>query len=252
MLTRTLKDPRVLPLVLVVVLAAAVVLSGAALAVGLPFWVGTVVGLLLGAGGAFAVAQRGQAVLLSGLPMATPRPGELARLDNLLGGVTVGQGLAMPEVVLVDTDAVNAAVVEGTAGVTLVVTRGLVGSLTRIELEAVLAHELSLVRDGEVAVGSVLAGFAAVAPGALADRVVARMGDDQRIVRADLAGVGMTRYPPGLVAALTRLGSGSSVVPGVHRASAHLWLAQPTGTAAASSTPTHPAIETRIDTLREL
>jgi heat shock protein HtpX len=101
-------------------------------------------------------------------------------------------------------------------------------------------------------VGSVLAGFASVAPGGLADRIVARMGDDQRVVRGDLAGVRLTRYPPGLVSALTRLASASAEVPGASRASAHLWLERPLGAASATAGATHPALDIRIDTLREL
>src|SRR5690606_1753646 len=125
--------------------------------------------------------------------------------------------------------------------------------LDRIQLEAVLAHELALLRDGEAAVGTALAGFASVAPFGLADRIIARMGDDLRIVRADIAGVRLTRYPPGLVSALGRLASSDTTVPGATKASAHLWLAPPTGAAASEQSPsTHPAIETRIDVLREL
>lgn len=252
MLTRTLRDPRVLPVVVAVVVLAALVLTLAAAAVGVPFWAGTIIGALLGAGTAFGAAQRGRGAVLQGLPLTAPEGDELARLQNLIAGLTVGHGIHVADVVLVDTEAANACTVEGAAGVTLVVTRGLVRSMSRIELEAVLAHELAQVEAGETAVGSVLAGFASVAPLGLADRIVARMGDDQRIVRADLAGVRLTRYPPGLVSALTRLASAPTEVPGASRASAHLWLERPFGAATAATGVTHPALEIRIDTLREL
>ncbi|MCU0272016.1 MAG: M48 family metalloprotease [Acidimicrobiales bacterium] len=252
MLTRTLRDPRVLPVVVGVVIVAALVLSFLAAVVGLPFWIGAVLGVVVGGGVAFAAAQRGRAAVVRGLAVATPEGDELARLENLLAGLTVGHGIDTPEIVLVDTDAVNACSVEGAAGVALVVTRGLVRSMSRIELEAVVAHELAQVESGETAVGSVLAGFASVAPGGLADRIVARMGDDQRVVRGDLAGVRLTRYPPGLVSALTRLASASAEVPGASRASAHLWLERPLGAASATAGATHPALDIRIDTLREL
>jgi heat shock protein HtpX len=253
MLTRTLKDPRVLPIVLAVVTVAAVLVAVVLALVGLPWWLGLVLGAVLGAVGAFLAARRGRSVVLSGLTVVEPRPEELARLDNLLDGLWAGHGMTAPTVVLVDTEACNACVVEGGPGVTLVVTRGLLAGLRRVELEGVLAHELALVRDGEAAVASVLAGFASVAPFGLAERVVARMGDSDRVVRADLAGAHLTRYPPGLVAALTRLAEAPTAVPGASRASAHLWLEQPFGPVPSeASASTHPAIEIRIATLREL
>jgi heat shock protein HtpX len=77
---------------------------------------------------------------------------------------------------------------------------------------------------------------------------------------ADLTGVQITRYPPGLISALEKLKDDSTVVHAASRATAHLWIEQPT-----AQTPeegrlsrlnrlfdTHPPLEERIAALREL
>lgn len=158
----------------------------------------------------------------------------------------------MPTLALVDSDAMNCCLVVGPEQATLAITRGLAEQMGRMELEAVLARELALLRDGEAEVGTVLAGFASLLPGSLSDRVTARMGDPARVVVADLTGARLTRYPPGLVSALTILSTARTAVPGAKRCSAHLWLAQPFGSGTPETDVTHPPIETRIDTLREL
>ena len=82
----------------------------------------------------------------------------------------------------------------------------------------------------------------------------------RRETLADLSGVEMTRYPPGLISALEKLRDDSTVVHATSRATAHLWIEQP----AAQTEPegrlsrinrmfdTHPPIEERIAVLREL
>ena len=77
---------------------------------------------------------------------------------------------------------------------------------------------------------------------------------------ADVSGVNLTRYPPGLISALEKLKDDTTVVHSASRATAHLWIEQPT-----AQTPeegrlsrlnrlfdTHPPLEERIAALREL
>jgi Zn-dependent protease with chaperone function len=61
--------------------------------------------------------------------------------------------------------------------------------------------------------------------------------------------VRLTRYPPGLAAALEHLGADAGAVRAGSSATAHLWLEPPV------SGPTlavHPPLEERIEALREL
>jgi heat shock protein HtpX len=82
------------------------------------------------------------------------RPVERAedpRLWNLLENLCISRGIAMPSLRIIDTDARNAfasGVREKHYSVT--VTRGLVDALDDAELEAVLAHELTHIRNRDV------------------------------------------------------------------------------------------------------
>jgi heat shock protein HtpX len=80
---------------------------------------------------------------------------------------------------------------------------------------------------------------------------------------ADISGVEMTRYPPGLIAALEKLRDDSTVVGSHSRATAHLWIEEPAPQNDAEGSvsmlnrinrlfATHPPLEERIAALREL
>lgn len=76
---------------------------------------------------------------------------EAPRLYNLLENLCISRGLKMPALRIVDTEALNAFATglhEGQYSVT--VTRGLVERLNDEELEAVLAHELTHIRNRDV------------------------------------------------------------------------------------------------------
>ena len=80
---------------------------------------------------------------------------------------------------------------------------------------------------------------------------------------ADMSGIEMTRYPPGLIAALEKLRDDSTVVGSHSRATAHLWIEEPAprnedeGSVGMLNRinrlfATHPPLEERIAALREL
>ena len=68
--------------------------------------------------------------------------------------------------------------------------------------------------------------------------------------RADLSAVSLTRYPPGLVAALEKLRTDGTAVHSAVQATAHLWIAPPL--AVDRSPQARPGLGERIDSLREL
>ncbi|MGE0717808.1 MAG: M48 family metallopeptidase [Alphaproteobacteria bacterium] len=73
------------------------------------------------------------------------------KLYDLLENLCISRGLAVPRLGIIETDALNAYAAGVTpAQHTIVVTRGLVNTLAPAELEAVLAHELTHVRNGDV------------------------------------------------------------------------------------------------------
>ena len=77
---------------------------------------------------------------------------------------------------------------------------------------------------------------------------------------ADMSGVMLTRYPPGLISALEKLKNDTTVVHSGSRATAHLWIEGPVpkekkeGSLAwvGRMMNTHPPLEDRIEALREL
>ncbi|HEY6319548.1 MAG TPA: M48 family metalloprotease, partial [Acidimicrobiia bacterium] len=83
----------------------------------------------------------------------------------------------------------------------------------------------------------------------LAGWALRRVVDPQDELDADVAGVRLTRYPPGLASALTKLRDDGTAVAGAARATSPLWFAAP-GDAPAFDT--HPPINERIGALERL
>lgn len=80
----------------------------------------------------------------------------LARKDapdlyNLLENLSIANGMAMPKLAVIETDALNAfASGVSDKSYTVTLTRGIIERLDRAELEAVLAHELTHIRNRDV------------------------------------------------------------------------------------------------------
>src|SRR3954451_9829559 len=73
------------------------------------------------------------------------------RLYNLLENLCISRGIAMPKLKLMDTDALNAfATGLNRRQYSVTVTTGLLQALDDAEIEAVLGHELTHIRNGDV------------------------------------------------------------------------------------------------------
>ena len=258
----------------------AVVLIGVALALGawLPSFLFAVV---IAGGAALAVKnlRRGAPALALAATGAGPVPeADEPRLHNLVEGLCVGIGLAPPELWLVDDPAANAlAVAETVDDAHLVVTRGLLARLSLVEIEAVLAHELARIvaaRPSSApwpsppsAASPALRGlgpvggarFALWLPLLAAPVTRAIVGRGAPIESwSDLAAVEITRYPPGLAAALAKLADDPAPRPSASApAVAHLWIhgARAEGAFGAALTRVYepaPPIGERIEVLEEL
>src|SRR6478609_2623219 len=76
---------------------------------------------------------------------------EEPRLYNLLENLCISRGITMPKLKIADDDALNAfATGLNEKQYSITVTRGLMNALNNAELEAVLGHELTHVRNGDV------------------------------------------------------------------------------------------------------
>jgi heat shock protein HtpX len=165
------------------------------------------------------------------------------RYHNLVRGLCLDAGIPAPRLLVIDADAPNAlAVGSSPQHSAIVVTTGLLTGLNLVELEGALAHQVELIRGHSAklrTVAVVLGGLAAVLwyrGGAwrtlawpAAALVPLQRLLDQRVTEteADERGALLTRYPPGLIHALTRISDDPARLPSSARAVAHLWLIRP-------------------------
>ena len=100
------------------------------------------------------------------LRMAKARPLERdreRRLWDTVEGLSVGTGLPLPKLYLVETDVPNVfSVGMGPGRSSLVVTRGLVSLLTPPEMEGVLAHEISHIGNQDIRLNTTVAAMGAI------------------------------------------------------------------------------------------
>jgi heat shock protein HtpX len=201
--------------------------------------VAALIGALLGAWWFFAAAA---ALLAAGaylfsdriaLALTRAQPAESeghARLHNVVEGLCVAAGLPKPDLYVVDDHTLNAfSVGRNPSHASLVVTSGLMDKLSRVELEGVVAHELAHIRNHDTLVTTTAVGLPLlrlVLPG-------------RRESLADVTGVRITRYPPGLIAALEKLRGEKA--PSRSWTTAHLWIDAP-----------HPPLDQRLAELRDL
>jgi len=243
--------------------------------------VGTIIGLLFGNGPLFAgIALVVGAAIAFGsywnadkialrVSRAHPAsPEEYARLHNLVEGLCIAGGLPKPGIYVVDDPAPNAfATGRNPQHAAIAVTTGLLEKMNRVELEGVVAHELSHIRNYDILV-STLAVTMVGAIALMADIGVRTMwwnggrisrgGDRQngnnplayvgfllliaapivakamqatisrsRETLADVSACQLTRYPPGLISALEKLKADTTVTHSASTATAHLWIEQP-------------------------
>lgn len=198
------------------------------------------------------------AVLL-GLEARDATPESDARFVNIVEGLSLTGGISGPSLHVVEEDAANMLVLGIDDHDThVIVTAGLLARLERVELEAVLARAVSQIRRGDLAASTtaleVFAGAGGGPPllarpvvGLVRGRLQQSRPDDDDVL-LDREAVALTRYPPGLVAALRKLASASTVVDRPIGATARLWLVDPRPDGGGG----RPSIEDRVAALEML
>src|SRR5256886_5466849 len=88
-------------------------------------------------------------------PARPADPVQYARLHNLVEGLCIAAGLPKPRVYVIEDPAPNAfATGRNPRHAAVAVTTGLLDTMNRIELEGVLAHELSHVKNYDILVST--------------------------------------------------------------------------------------------------
>ena len=114
--------------------------------------VALVIGAVLGAAAWAAVWLGAPRLLVSRLGARVVEEDDVPRAANLVDGLCASMGLPLPGLMLID-DPFRGALVLGRNERTayLVLTTGLLRALDPVELEGVLAHELSHIKSGDMA-----------------------------------------------------------------------------------------------------
>lgn len=146
-------------------IAGAVILLGAVgYALGL-IWQSGPAGLVIALVVAIALSigsyAYGDRVVLASTRARPVTPDEQPRLHNIVEGLSIAAGIPKPRVYLVPEVAPNAfATGRNPEHASIAVTDGLLKTMSRVELEGVVGHELAHVVDRDILVGTVVATLA--------------------------------------------------------------------------------------------
>jgi heat shock protein HtpX len=208
-------------------------------------------------------------------------------LWNLVENLSITAGVPMPALYVIDDPAPNAfATGRDPNRASVAVTTGIVQLLENEELEGVLAHELSHVKNYDmrfmmlvaVLVGSLtilgdsffrfgflgrrgnrsgggilaIVGIIFLILSPLIGELIKLAVSRSREYLADASGALLTRYPEGLARALEKISAYNRPMQRASTATAHLWIANPFGSTRrfAAWFSTHPPVEERINRLR--
>jgi heat shock protein HtpX len=198
---------------------------------------------------------------------AKPADGpEYNQLNNIVEGLSIAAGMPKPRVYVVQDDAPNAfATGRNPEHAAIAVTTGLMNKMSRDELEGVIAHELSHVKNRDTLVMTLavtmvgvivllsdwmlrslwwggggrrddrgggnaifaILGIVLLIVAPLVGRIMHMAISRRREFLADADAVFITRYPDGLINALEKLKEDQTVVRSASRATAHLWIESP-------------------------
>lgn len=208
---------------------------------------------------------------------------------NILENLTIAEGMPMPKLYVIEESAPNAfATGRDPKHGAVAVTTGLLALLDRSELEGVLAHELSHIKNRDTLVMTVvvvLFGFVTLVSDFFLRSMMFSSGDrDNRIgavmvvvgimlavlspfiaqliqlaisrrreFLADASGALMTRYPEGLASALKKISGYPTPMRTASNATAHLFISSPFGAKSFKGLHklfmTHPPTEERVNAL---
>lgn len=207
-----------------------------------------------------AIGERRLRSVMLGADSRTASSDDEPRLTNVVEGMCLLVGVSQPALVVASSASANAAAFgRDPDQSTIVVTRGLLDELDRIELEAIVARLLTQIRDGRAAyltTAVTTVGLPALLWSGLRPLVAVRLGREASTgsdFDDDAEAVRLTRYPPGLADALESMAE-VGVRADAPRVTWPLWLADPSSAESRlpDALPGYRAdLETRVAVLRE-
>lgn len=202
-------------------------------------------------------------------------------LNNILEDMALIANVPKPKLYIIDSDGLNAfATGPNHENSAVAVTRGLLNTLNRAELEGVVAHEMAHIRNYDIRLQTITIALGAVISiivqftlnsfrskdsennnpillalsvvGLILGVIIAPMINlaisRQREYQADATAVKFTRNPKALISALNKI-SGNAEVEDVGRDSSGMYIANPMDSEWFS---THPKMEKRIKRLENM
>ena len=210
-------------------------------------------------------------------------------LINVVDGLSIAAGIPKPKIYVMESDEINAyATGRDPQHSSVAVTAGLLKNLKRDEIEGVIGHEFSHIRNYDIRFATFIAVFVGLIA-ILSDmfRRTLWFGSERRdnrdrggllliigiilaifapiIVRlvqlaisrrreylADASSAQLTRYPEGLASALEKIKNINEGKMRVSEAVSHLFFTDPNKSSLDSLYATHPPLEKRIEILRSM
>ncbi len=215
---------------------------------------------------------------------------EFPELFRIVEKLSAKAGLPIPKIYIIDNPTPNAfATGRNPQNAAVAVTTGIMRILNSDELEGVIAHELSHIKNRDILVSTIaatlvgtitfiarMAGWAAMFGGSNRDErdngnifyelaliIIAPIAamliqlaiSRSREFMADEGGALISGKPLGLASALNKLSQANEMIPlhNANEASAHMFIVSPlTGKSLMKLFSTHPPIEERIERLNEI
>jgi heat shock protein HtpX len=232
-------------------------------------------------------------IALASVKARLTNPSDLSerKIQNLVENLSITAGIPTPKVYIIDDLSMNAfATGRDPKHASIALTKGIIGALDKGELEGVIAHELSHVKNYDILLATVvitlvgtitlladwftrtrlfgnndrnegnnllaIVGLALIVLSPIFVTLLQLAISRKRELLADASGAMLTRYPEGLALALEKLATNSKTLRGANRATAHLFIVSPfskkVGATITNLWSTHPPIEQRIKLLRNM
>lgn len=210
------------------------------------------------------------------------------QLSVILENLCIASGLPKPKLYVIQDGSPNAfATGRNPENAVICVTTGLLEKLNKYELEGVIAHELSHIKNYDIllsTVVSVFVGFVVILSDWFTRFAFRGSRDDdnkgnaliaiiaivflilspifatlmqlaisrKREYLADASAVEITRNPDGLISALQKISMDPDVLETANKSTAHMYISNPLKEKKSDLWSTHPATEKRIEALKNI